>query len=52
MCIYWKSLPEGAREVLEFLARQPWVSDFYLAGGTGLALQIGHRISIDRPGKR
>jgi len=24
-----------------------YFSDFYLAGGTGLALQLGHRISID-----
>jgi hypothetical protein len=24
-----------------------WKNDFYLAGGTGLALQIGHRISED-----
>lgn len=24
-----------------------WKNDFYLAGGTGLALQIGHRDSID-----
>ena len=25
----------------------PALSDFYLAGGTSLALQIGHRLSVD-----
>jgi len=38
-------LPEGAISVIESLARK--VSDFYLAGGTGLALQLGHRSSED-----
>ncbi|HID94846.1 MAG TPA: hypothetical protein EYP53_02150, partial [Candidatus Latescibacteria bacterium] len=47
MRIYWEVLPGGAGEVLELLAGQPWASDFYLAGGTGLALQLGHRISMD-----
>jgi len=45
--IHWEVLPEEARQVLKLLAGQPWVPDFYLAGGTGLALQIGHRISVD-----
>lgn len=29
------------------LTRLKSFSDFYLAGGTGLALQIGHRVSVD-----
>jgi len=33
-----------ARKIFERLKN---FSDFYLAGGTGLALQLGHRISID-----
>jgi predicted nucleotidyltransferase component of viral defense system len=35
------------REVLEFIGTQPFANRFYLAGGTALALQLGHRISID-----
>jgi hypothetical protein len=30
-----------------FLASQAFIKDFYLAGGTALALQLGHRISTD-----
>ncbi len=37
----------GARELLTELGRQPWSGEFYLAGGTALALQLGHRISVD-----
>lgn len=29
------------------MAADPWVEAFYLAGGTGLALQLGHRQSVD-----
>jgi len=32
---------------LAFLRPQPYIQKFYLAGGTALALQIGHRISTD-----
>jgi len=42
----WDILDEGRRELLprlKFLKN----SGFYLAGGTALALQIGHRISVD-----
>lgn len=38
--------PDCAR-ALEILGEQPFISDFYLAGGTALALQIGHRLSAD-----
>jgi len=37
-------LPE-ARELLPRL--KSFQNDFYLAGGTGIALQIGHRVSLD-----
>lgn len=33
--------------LLKDLMKLPFLSDFYLVGGTGLALQIGHRISVD-----
>ncbi len=38
-------LDNTARAMCTHLAA--WKNDFYLAGGTGLALQIGHRISED-----
>ncbi len=34
-------------KALELLLTQPALASFYLAGGTALALQIGHRISTD-----
>jgi len=40
-------LPESQVKVFESLAEQDFVADFYLAGGTCLALHIGHRQSID-----
>ena len=43
--------PESATpaclSALDILRRQAFLSDFYLAGGTALALQLGHRISTD-----
>lgn len=41
------AVPAGTMDILEFLANQPCLKDFYLVGGTSLALQIGHRLSID-----
>lgn len=35
------------KSVLELLANVETVRDFYLAGGTALALQYGHRKSVD-----
>jgi predicted nucleotidyltransferase component of viral defense system len=40
-------LPEGQERLFEILSDQSFLKDFYLAGGTCLALQIGHRQSID-----
>lgn len=34
-------------ELLDSFCRHPKLSDFFLVGGTALALQLGHRISID-----
>ncbi len=39
-------LPETLT-ILETLQRDPFLDDFFLVGGTALALQIGHRQSID-----
>ena len=33
-----------ARKIFDKLSGFP---NFYLAGGTGLALQLGHRVSVD-----
>ena len=40
-------MTEGQLRLYEKLAQQEFINDFYLAGGTALALQIGHRRSID-----
>ncbi len=40
-------LPETQQHLLDTLSAQPFISDFYMAGGTCLALQIGHRQSVD-----
>lgn len=40
-------LPAEQVKLFHFLSGQSWLEKFYLAGGTSLALQIGHRESID-----
>ncbi|MBN1415504.1 MAG: nucleotidyl transferase AbiEii/AbiGii toxin family protein [Bacteroidales bacterium] len=40
-------LPEEQLKLFETLSVRSFIKDFYLAGGTCLALQIGHRQSID-----
>lgn len=41
------ALPPGRVEVLELLAHIQGLKSFYLAGGTVVALYLGHRISKD-----
>ncbi|MEO8761752.1 MAG: nucleotidyl transferase AbiEii/AbiGii toxin family protein [Bacteroidia bacterium] len=41
------AVPAGTMDILEIIANQPCLKDFYLVGGTSLALQIGHRLSVD-----
>ncbi len=43
--IYWDILDPKRQEILPFL--DSFKDDFYLAGGTALALHLGHRDSID-----
>ena len=38
-------IPEKALELIDSISGE--ISGFYLAGGTGLALQLGHRVSED-----
>lgn len=42
-------LPSETKKAFIFLSQQAWVGDsgWYLAGGTALALQAGHRKSVD-----
>jgi hypothetical protein len=42
-------LPKETKKALDFLSNQKWMekSEWYLAGGTALALQSGHRKSVD-----
>lgn len=42
-----KALPSASRELLNDINGELVRLGFYLAGGTGLALQLGHRISED-----
>lgn len=44
---YINILPLEQQRLFTILRTQPWLNSFYLAGGTSLALQIGHRISVD-----
>ena len=44
---YEAATTPACRRALDYLRRQSFLSDFYLAGGTALALQIGHRVSTD-----
>ena len=47
MQIYWDALTKETKELYQLVKNLAFISDFYLAGGTGLALQIGHRFSAD-----
>jgi len=40
-------LSQTQKDVFQRLAKALANTDFYLAGGTALALQIGHRASVD-----
>jgi len=44
---YENAVTAKCRQALGFLEQLPFLLDYYLAGGTALALQIGHRISTD-----
>ncbi|OGZ08564.1 MAG: hypothetical protein A3D65_04900 [Candidatus Lloydbacteria bacterium RIFCSPHIGHO2_02_FULL_50_13] len=42
--VHLEALTDKGREIFPRLS---YFSDFYLAGGTALSLQIGHRVSVD-----
>ncbi len=45
--VHWQTITPAMREVLRFMGQQPFAKRFYLAGGTALALRLGHRVSVD-----
>ena len=45
--IYWKTIDSKRKSVLKKLCIQPFIKDFYLAGGTALSLELGLRKSED-----
>lgn len=45
--MFTNTLPAGTKKVLTSFKNTRIIQDFYLSGGTGLALQIGHRESQD-----
>jgi hypothetical protein len=44
---HWLTVDAKLRAALTLIGRQPFARRFYLAGGTALALQVGHRYSVD-----
>ena len=44
---HWETVDRKMVELLRQIGQQQFVSRFYLAGGTALALQLGHRRSVD-----
>lgn len=44
---HWEAVTPGTRDLLAILGQLPLLRPFYLAGGTALALRLGHRISQD-----
>jgi len=44
---HWEALTPETRQVFHKAAGLPFIGQFYLAGGTGLALHLGHRFSVD-----
>jgi len=45
--MHTETLTPKTKKVLQNLQKEKWIKDYYLAGGTALALQYGHRQSID-----
>jgi predicted nucleotidyltransferase component of viral defense system len=43
----WEALTENTRSAFFLLQEPAYIHRYYLAGGTGLALHLGHRFSVD-----
>jgi len=44
---HWEALTPETHQAFRQVAALPFIGQFYLAGGTGLALHLGHRFSVD-----
>ncbi|MGC1378273.1 MAG: nucleotidyl transferase AbiEii/AbiGii toxin family protein, partial [Anaerolineales bacterium] len=44
---HWETLTPATQDVFHLLGKLELTPRFYLAGGTGLALHLGHRFSVD-----
>ena len=44
---HWEVIPPLLRDLLAEIGQEPFARRFYLAGGTALALRLGHRVSVD-----
>ena len=44
---HWLALTPETRQAFQVAATLPFIQRYYLAGGTGLALHLGHRFSVD-----
>ena len=42
---HWQALTPETRLAFQISASLPFIQRYYLAGGTGLALHLGHRFS-------
>ncbi|MBI5934710.1 MAG: nucleotidyl transferase AbiEii/AbiGii toxin family protein [Chloroflexi bacterium] len=45
--LFWNAISADMRAILTEFARTEMGAKFYLAGGTALSLQLGHRLSVD-----
>ncbi|MBW1746169.1 MAG: nucleotidyl transferase AbiEii/AbiGii toxin family protein [Deltaproteobacteria bacterium] len=45
--LFSETLSPDTHTLIEKIKGQPWLNSYYFAGGTALALHLGHRTSID-----
>lgn len=45
--LHWNTVTPAMRSVWDEFSKHPIADEFYLAGRTALALQLGHRLSVD-----
>lgn len=44
---HWEALTSETRNLFDLVNGLPFIQHYYLAGGSGLALHLGHRFSVD-----
>jgi hypothetical protein len=44
---HWEALTPATQSAFHQVSQMPIIPNYYLAGGTGLALHLGHRFSVD-----